>query len=119
MNRKGYYTNLSEDENRNLVITLNKKAAKEIRKEMLSNGDERQTLWVLLEDHICNSELEFVLPEEVGALTDSAILSDSAVRNDQGDLIKCDYAWWFPNYAVSNPVEELYKYGKVVFTYSE
>jgi hypothetical protein len=110
MNRKGNYVNLSEDKAGNLVITLNWNGA-----QYANSLNELPDLPELLEDHLCNG-LDMLQPEQVGALTDSVILSDCAIDNDMGEIIQCDYVWWFPNYQVENPVETLYSEGRVVFT---
>jgi hypothetical protein len=68
----------------------------------------------MLEDHLANG-WEFIQPEEIGALTAAPILSDSAERDDQGNLVKVDQVYWFPDYAVRSELEELYEKGEVFF----
>jgi hypothetical protein len=68
----------------------------------------------MLEDHLCNG-WEFIQPEEIGALTSSPILSDSAERDDFGKLLKVDQVYWFPDYAVRSELDELYENGEVFF----
>jgi len=72
----------------------------------------------MLEDHLCNG-WEFIQPEEIGALTAAPILSDSAERDDQGNLVKVDQVYWFPDYAVRSELDELYENGEVFFPAAE
>lgn len=51
----------------------------------------------------CNTCFSFVLPEDVGALTDAPIISDG---HD---------VWWFPDYMVTDPWA-LLRQGRVEFT---
>ena len=68
----------------------------------------------LLEDHLCNG-WEFIRPEEIGALTAAPILTDSAVRDDQGKLLSVEQVYWFPDYAVRCELDELMENGEVFF----
>src|SRR5208283_5888464 len=67
----------------------------------------------LIEWHLCNG-WEFVAPEEIGALTAAPILSDSAMRNDKGELTAIDKVFWFPNYQVESEIETLLEKGRVL-----
>lgn len=71
--------------------------------------------------------LTFVRPKCIGALTNAPILTDDADDSDDSDdRSHAEYGgpvphenanvWWFPDYAVRNPWEELSRTGKVVFT---
>jgi hypothetical protein len=115
--RIGYYTNLQTDKDNDLIITLNRKNAKGMSKERKIKSED-EVLQDLLEDHLSNG-LDWIYPEDVGALTNSPIISDVAEYNDQGELISCDYLWWFPNYQVTDLIKELFKTGKLVFTYEK
>lgn len=67
-----------------------------------------------LEYHICNG-WELVRPEEIGALTGDAntLLTDTAERNEYGELTACETVWFDNMYAVRDPVEELLAKGYV------
>jgi hypothetical protein len=69
----------------------------------------------LLEDHLANG-WEFIYPAEIGALTDSLLISDEAVRSDQGHLTELGTVYWFPDYAVRSELDDLYDNGEVFFT---
>ncbi len=64
---------------------------------------------------------EWVAPEWVGALTDAPIFArqDDVDFPDDGSprlrAAECP-VWWYPNYMVSDPWEELKNRGRVVFT---
>lgn len=64
-------------------------------------------------------QFSFVAPENVGALTDSPILaeSDSFHYEDSGLFSLHDGArlFWFPNYMIRDPWEELKNHGRVEF----
>ena len=57
-----------------------------------------------------------ILPEEIGALTDSPIFSEECERGDQGDLIQVGVVWWYPNYMITDFVETLVTEGFIQFT---
>lgn len=72
--------------------------------------------WTLtLEPLLCNG-LHDIYPEMIGALTDAPILTDvcpdyvnSTLTDDDANI------WWYPNYAVTSPMEELKNTGQVIF----
>src|SRR5687767_457297 len=78
------------------------------------NTDSEQFMHDLFEWHTCNG-WEWIAPEEIGALTDAPILSDSVERDDQGRLMKVGDVYWFPNYQVESAVQTLHDTGKVTF----
>lgn len=58
--------------------------------------------------------LDFVSPEEVGALTDAPIVGD-VDRDDQGGLRKVHSLYFYPDYAVNNFADEMKADGFVIF----
>lgn len=66
-------------------------------------------------EELTGNGYDFVDPEEVGALTDAPILGIVS-HDDNGELTGIEKLWWYPNYAVTDPVAELKEKGKVVFT---
>lgn len=65
-----------------------------------------------------HERFEFLRPESIGALTDAPILGDSYAieRDENGELIHTGGpVWWFPDYAVRDPWEELKNTGRVIF----
>lgn len=70
-----------------------------------------------IEDVICNG-LMLVSPEDVGALTDSLILSEGS-HDDNGDFPNDSIIWWFPEYQTVSPGVELLENKCVIFTKRE
>lgn len=62
-----------------------------------------------LESLIANSELDWIAPEEIGALTSAPILG---LRNEDGEPIA---AWGFMDYQVRSFLSDLVETGKAVF----
>lgn len=70
-----------------------------------------------LTEHIrCNSDWDWVRPEEVGALTSSVLFATGTTIEDDGERTTYGNVFWFERYAIEDPLETLYKTGKVVFT---
>ena len=63
-----------------------------------------------------NGDLYDVLPEWIGALTSAPIVTDDMTIEDNGTVVVLGQVWWFPDYAVIDPVETLVNKGKVIFT---
>jgi hypothetical protein len=82
-------------------------------------SDDR--LWDLLADaYVHNGEWEIFgrndpVREAIGAMTDAPILSDEVLRDESGSLVHVGRVYWFPNYAVEDPLETLWEKGEVVF----
>lgn len=68
-----------------------------------------------LEPLICNDELEWLLPEEIGALTSAPILG-FADRDNHGTITNVRNAWGFMDYALRSFVDDLINEGRAVFT---
>jgi hypothetical protein len=115
MKREGYYVNLKTDKDKNLIIILNKKTASFIKDELFKTSSN-DALWTLLEDHFENG-LEWIKPEEIGALTDAPIFSDNVVRNDLNELIAIDSVWYDEDYMIVSPIVELFETGKTIFKF--
>lgn len=102
--------------NGNLMISLTPegRAAVEAAAEQGQNTDSTHFIHDLFEWQVCNG-WEWIAPEEIGALTDAPILSDSADRDEQGRLTKIGKVYWFPNYQIESAVQTLYDTGTVTF----
>lgn len=67
---------------------------------------------------LLHERLTFIPPENIGALTDAPILTDDPDYSNCGNMPSIhpeSLVWWYPNYAVSDPWEELRNHGRVVF----
>lgn len=81
----------------------------------LTDADDDEILNALIEAH----GLEQVNPEDVGALTSSPIIAqDAEFEMDDGYMKLTGYSnlWWYPNYAIRGPIDELKETGSVTFT---
>lgn len=86
--------------------------------EELSNGDlkiipketieedEVKDIGEIFEDVIGNTGLEWVAPEDIEAMTEAPILGE-VERTDKGEITKIHNIWWYPDYMVKNPADEL------------
>ena len=96
-----------------LIIKMNEQERKELRelKEERENGGVTAYESEALEELLANSELEWIAPEEIGALTDAPILG---IRNcdDYNEIIG---AWGFMDYQVRSFVDDLIETGQAVF----
>jgi hypothetical protein len=115
MNGEGSFTVLRVSEN-GITITLTPEG-KEALVEEMADGDKRSDdiLFSLLEEHVQDGTIDFIQPEEVGALTDSPIFGTDVERDDSGGIAGYTAVYWFPNYQVADPVEILLEDGEVFF----
>lgn len=99
-----------------LRISIDIEEQTELREAIAESIESEHYLFIdLLEKVLCNSEWEFIAPEEIGALTDSFILSDTATRDDHGKLQSIESVYWYPDYQVKSEGGELAEYGEIVF----
>jgi hypothetical protein len=75
-------------------------------------------MFEIFESLIGNSDLEWIRPEEIAALTSAPILG-IVDRNDNGELIKAEQIWWFSSYQVRSPQEDLAETGMCIFQKAE
>ena len=64
-------------------------------------------------------QFQFVLPEWVGALTSSPIITNKLTIGDNGTAEYVGDTWWFPNYQITDPWQELKDRGRVFFDAEE
>lgn len=62
-----------------------------------------------------NGHLQSILPEDVGALTDSPIVTDDMSFVRDGEHVVNGRVWWFPDYQVKNFADVLIEKGSVLF----
>jgi len=72
-------------------------------------------LWDVLEYHLCNG-WTWIEPRQIGALTEAPIIARDVEMNDDGDILFVDHIYWYPEYAILDPVAELFEHGFVEFT---
>ncbi len=104
----GFYVDLRKTPDGNLAICLNPSG----RRHFPDIQNQRDALGInaalhaLLEDHLCG-RWEMVPPEAIGALTAAPILSDEIVRDDEGRVTEAGRVYWYPDYQVSDEIEEI------------
>jgi hypothetical protein len=104
--------------NGNLQISADDAYCLEI-KQMQADWDRRgvdadSRLAEVLEYYLANG-WEWLRPEEIGALTSAPILSDDVERDDEGTVVKTGKVYWYPQYQVADPIEQLIDNGSVIF----
>ena len=109
---KGEYVDIAIMSNGQLRFTLTEAGKEEIEDIMSKDIGDIAQFDALMEDHFCNG-WEEVRPEELGALTSATLITNVAVRDDNGDLIECDYIYYDPLYAIRSTPEELRTMGVV------
>jgi len=114
MRYEGRYLNLEEMPDGDLRITVTPEGREEITEMKEKWLSEWAIMSNLLEDHFGNGWDE-VQPEEVGALTSAMLISNTVVRNDDGDLVSVERIYWDPNYQVRSTVETLAKKGSIIW----
>ena len=109
------YFDITDDE---LVFTADSDTREEIA-VMIDSKEYNyyQLAGDVFEYAICNG-LSWVAPEDIGAMTDSLIFSDSTPHDDGVYAADANF-YWFPNYQVECPIETLTQMGRVVFTKAE
>lgn len=112
--------------NGNLKITANN-ADRANLSEAYRLGGYQEAESLIAEAFQPNGDLYFIPPEDIGALTDAPILSDDWIliewwrgASDDGahehdERIRNAKVWWFPDYAIRDPWEELKNIGYVIF----
>lgn len=98
----------------NLVITASNPDRASIADLLHRHGSDT-ALCDALEFLTCNSDINFIRPEDVAALTDSPILAECSL-NDDGTRDVYGRVWFFPDYMIRDPAAEMATRGRVVFT---
>ena len=97
-----------EKTDKSLILTLNnRKRIEEFKEDYPDDFSSDSVMYEFFEEFICNSEWEWIDPQEIGALTDAPILG---IKNESGRVIE---VYGFMNYAVESLLDALYD-GKAV-----
>ena len=96
---------------KDFVISLTTNEERAELKEINGMGeiDLDKSMYEFFEVLIANNSFEWILPEEIGALTSAPILG----FKDENEKVTSVY--WFPNYCITSPLLELLNTGKVIF----
>lgn len=112
----GLWTILTKTPEGKLEIKLTRDGREEIDEFQQKAAQMGSTALFLdmIADHL-ECGWETVRPEEIGALTDALILSDSVRRDDNGNLESVRRVYWDSRYAVRDPIDELAREGFIEF----
>jgi hypothetical protein len=66
-------------------------------------------------EYLLSNGWDAIAPQEIGALTDAPIIGHGE-RDERGNLVDAYDVYWYPEYELKNPIEELKKNGEVTFT---
>jgi len=105
---RGLYVNLCKTAEGDLRIERSEHGHKDFRviEAVRDTQGSRAALFAMLEDHLL-SGWEMIRPEEIAALTDAPILADDVERDDRGRLTAVGRVYWYPEYQLLDPIEEL------------
>ena len=105
--------------NGNLIFKLTASGLAEINEAQADgkNIHADDFFLTIVECPLCNG-LSIVPPEDIGAFTSSLIFSDSS-KDDEDKWPNDMKVWWYPNYQVRSPVEDLLEYGHCEFAKGE
>ncbi len=99
--------------NKNLKIFWDINNYREIISELEEEDPEwfyrDANLWDFFENLFSDSELEQIDPLSIAALTSSPIVG---IRDQNETVIQ---VWWYPNYAIASPLEDLVTEGFTIF----
>lgn len=110
-----------EMEDGSLKISLNKQdpeAFLEVQ-EMIDKPLDEAFLDLLESCRMIGNDWYLVPAEDIGALTCSPIIGQGAMYAEEGDQdrpINYEKVWWFPNYQIIDPIEEILSKGFVIFS---
>lgn len=100
--------------NNQLIIELTEEGKEELENIIELNLSVQEALEILFESYT-NNGYTWVEPEEIGALTNSPIISNDFEYIDDNSDLKFYYSvYWFPDYMIKNEIEELQN-GKLIF----
>jgi len=116
LSEEGTYASLTELPNGDLSIKVTDLGREELPAMLEKSKDENYIMPDLLEDIFANSSWGMVQPEDIGALTSAPIIGYDMLPDDEGNISSEGKVWWYPNYAVSNAMEELLEKGETIFT---
>lgn len=92
-----------------LIISANESERALLREIPEEEIQSDVMLWDFLEQLVCNSELDWIRPEETGDLTDAPLLG---IREESGAIER----WGFEPYCLRSPLIDLRDSGEVVFS---
>jgi hypothetical protein len=101
--------------NGDLLLTAGNARRSCLADDLRERGSISAWYSLMVDDFSSNGHLHPVEPEDVGALTDAPIITDDMEYADDGARIVRGRVWWFPDYCIRDPMEELARKGRVIF----
>ena len=99
-------------------VTFRLEMDESVRDQLIEESSKGDVIYDLLEDFI-GEGWEWVAPEDIGALTDAPIITDpngyEVISQVDSDEVYYYYVYWYPNYMVQSPVEDLIEKGETFF----
>lgn len=105
--------------NGNLILTASNTDRRELAEAWRCHHNWDRQWYDIIGPFQENGELYDVAPEDIAALTSAPILTDDFTTHDDGTREALGRVWWFPNYMIRDPLEELRNRGRVEFTLAE
>lgn len=121
------FTQVSQLSNGNLLIQLSETGKTELPKllerytkqeyysffiDLFDEGAGTSSIFGNGYDFVCD-----ITKGHLGLLTDSIVLGyDSLTDEETEEIIDYDKLWWFPDYQIVCPINELLTKGQVIFT---
>ncbi len=100
----------------NLILTVNNQARHELAEGWRDHHDWDRQWYDIIGPFQENGMLYPVDPDDIAALTSAPILTDDLIVEADGSRHVLGRVWWFPDYMVRDPLEELRNTGRVEFT---
>jgi hypothetical protein len=113
---RGFYVDLHESPDGYLHVLLNCRGREEFG-TITAIHDQygiRAALIALIDDHL-QGAWELVHGRDLGALTSGPILSRDIERDLDGTIVTAGRVYWYPDFAVLDEIEELYRHGFLEF----
>lgn len=96
--------------NGNLQIMVDDTNELQEIKEAVASGDQSDASMYDAFESLVAIGYQWISPEDIGALTDAPILANGSLDDPRVKI------WWYPDYQVKSPLEDIAETGKTIFT---
>ncbi len=111
----GKYVEFDILQNGNLRITLLPEAREDVQEISASQELDADNKLAEVVHWQLGNGWSFLTPEQAGGLTDSPIFSEDVETDDKGEITHVGVVYWYPQYAIKDPVAELLEEGSIDF----
>jgi hypothetical protein len=108
------YVDFEKQANGDLRIILQPETREDVEDIAVQEWTADQKLSEVIEYQLGNG-WSWVNPEAIASLTDAPILSEQVETDDDGTVTHVGEVYWYPQYEVTDPVQQLLRDGFVVF----